>query len=436
MQATAQITAQPRRENKISIWLDKILSQPYLYALFTLIALKPRALCDMDELMASILHLTAFPLFRTATYVIFTLVLACYALRWALRDICRVNKTLCSILGMFLFLAGITFVFDGASGYHIDWHAGFALMMMIDMGLQREKKSLLRGMTGALEFWVYLNVVSFAIFPRSLTLDGSAPGWMLGNRAFYYRILFPALAFALLRYQACGRQYALRTALMALLALITIAHQGGGTALVGIALWMGLMLWCNRRALPRYVTPFVFTLLAAAVFAGIQYFDLQNLFASLITGVLHKNTTLSGRTVIWDRTMTVVFNNPITGVGYLPVAYMHELLGGASYSHTHNQLLELLLHGGMVAVALYLAAVYFASAEAVKYRRSRQTKLIALLLCAFSLMGVAEIFHNDPIYYALFVLLSRADCLSQEDKMLPRISVIKRIRRDLKKKKA
>ncbi len=431
----AVLQAPVRRENTISIWLDRIFSQPYLYAFFALIALKPRALCDVDELLASVLQMESFPLFRVAMYVIFSIVLLCYALRWLLKDIGRVNKTLLCILFMFLYLAGITFVFDGASGYHIDWHAGFALMMMIDMGLQREKKSLIRGLTGAFEFWVYLNAISFVVFPNSLDPTNLTPAWILDSRVYYYRIVFPALTLALVRHHVCGREFLLRTVLMVLLNAVTVIHQGGGTALIGVGVWLVLILWCNRRALPRYATPFVFTFLAAAIFVGIQYFDLHNLFASLITGVLDKRMTLSGRTDIWDKTMAVVFNNSITGVGYLPVAYMRQLLGGRAFSHTHNQLLELLLHGGAIAVVLYLSAACFASQEAVKYRRSPAVKQIALLLCVFAVMGVVEIFHNDPIYYALFVLLSRADCL-QEGKKLPRISVIKRIRRDLRQKKA
>lgn len=435
MQAIAETGAPLRRDNKISTWLDRIFSQPYLYAFFALITLWPRALGDVDALIASVLQVESFPLFHVTTYIVFTFVLASYLLRWALKDIKRVNKTLLCILFMFLYLAGITFIFDGASGYHVNWHAGFALMMMIDMGLQREKKSLLRGMTGAFEFWVYLNMISFVVFPNSLTPKTPNDAWILDNHVYYYRVLFPALALALVRYRVCGREFYARTILMTLACLATVARQGGGTALIGVALWLALTVWCNRRALPRYITPLTFTLLAAVVFIGIQFFDLLNLFVSLITDVLDKRMTLSGRTEIWDKTMTVVFKNPITGVGYLPVAFMREMFGGENYSHTHNQLLEIMLHGGAIALCLYLAAVYFASKEAVQYRRSPTVKNVALLLCVLAVMGVVEIFHNDPTYYALFVLLSRADCL-QDGKPLPRISVIKRIRRDLKRKKA
>ncbi|MBQ4552971.1 MAG: O-antigen ligase family protein [Clostridia bacterium] len=426
---------QVHERGKVSAILDLIFSQPYLYAFFSVIALKPRALCDVDALLASVLGVERFPLFYTTTYLIVALVLIGYVLRWALKDIRRVNPTLISILGMFLYLDGITFVFDGASGYHIDWHAGFALMMMIDMGLQRERDSLLRGLTGALECWVYLNVICFVVFPNSLLPAGRHPEWLLGNHVFYYRIVFPALTLAFVRYFVLGKTYLLRTVIMALAAGVTIAYQRGGTALIGIAVLLLLTFWCNRRALPRYISPVLFTVLAAMILIGIQFFDLLNLFSTLITEVLHKSMTLSNRTVLWDKIMDIIFKNPLTGVGYFPVAYMKEIMGGA-YSHTHNQLLELMLHGGAIAVGMYLAAIYFATKEALLYRRSLAVKAVTLLVCTLAIMGVAEIFHNDPIYYALFIFLSRADCLTEGVKQQPRISLIKRIKRDLRIKKA
>ena len=435
MQTTAENKRNsPNTSCSITTRLDRLFSRSWLYGVFALICIRPRALLDVDQLLASALHLTAFPLFEIATYAIFALVLLCYLLRWSAGAIRKFNPTLLCITGMFLFLALITFVFKGASGYHMDWHAGFALMLMIDMGLQRERKSLICALTGALEIWVYLNIISFIAFPHSFTPDESVKEWLLGNHVFYYRTVFPALALALVRYHLLGKRYKLRTVLLILACILTVLRQRGGTALVGAAAFGALLLWCSRRALPRYITPLVCVTFAAIAFIGIQYFDLLNLFAGLITKGLGKTMTLTKRTIIWDNMMAIVFNNPITGVGYFPVAYMSEL-NGWHVAHTHNQLLEILLHGGVIALALYLLAVFYASREALRYRRSPLVKTVTLLLCTFAVMGIAEIFHNDPIYYALFIFLSRSDCLVKDVKQLPRISVFTRIKRDLNKAK-
>lgn len=420
---------------RVDSFLRNAFCEPYLYGVFSLIMLSTRTMKDLDDFLGTITGIASFSVFRMAIYGASAVVMICYLLRIVLGRVERVNKTLICILAMFLYLAGITFVFKGASGYHMDWHAGFALMLMIDMGLQCERKSLIRGLTGAFEFWIYLNVFSFVIFPNSLIPNNHTHAWVLGNRAFYYRLAIPALALALLRYQVLGKTWKLRTILLAAGCLCCFVVQRGGTGIMGIALMLGMAIWCRKRALPRYMTPLVGTIAAALIFVGIYFVDVQNMFAFLIADVLGKSMTMSGRTEIWDIVVPAVMKNPITGIGYLPVAFMRSLLGRVSYSHTHNQLLELMLHGGVIAAGLYLTAVYFASREAVRYRRSAAVKTMTLLACAFVLMGVVEIFHNDPIYYALFIFLSRADCLTEDVKQLPRISVVKRIGRDLKKLK-
>ncbi|MBR5231951.1 MAG: O-antigen ligase family protein [Clostridia bacterium] len=436
MRANIGSTA-PRRNllQTLNALLDKILSTPSLYAVLCVIFLQPRIFLHRDEELAAALNLPSFPFFRILLYGLLTLVFLCYALRKTTGKTLKSNPALLCITGMFLYLAVITFVFDGASGYHIDWHCGFALMMLIDMGLQRERNSLVRGFTAALEIWVYLNVLMILLFPESFAASPTRKEWLIGNRVVYYRIVFPALAMALVRYHVLGKKMKWRTFLLIGACAFTVIIQRGGTAMISAALFVGLLIWCSRRALPRYITPVTFILVALLVFVGIHFFDVHKLFAEFITKGLGKTITLSSRTLIWKKAMQIVFKNPITGIGYLPVAYKWEILGRKAASHTHNQLLELMLHGGIIAVFLYLGAVFFSAKAALQHRRSPAVKTVAILVCTFAFMGVVEIFHNDPIYYALFVLLARADCLAKDVKQLPRISIFTRIKRDIKKTK-
>jgi len=434
MQATHDTPYSQGLLQTISSFLEKVFHYPYLYSFFALICLNTRTLLNTDSLLASILHVPSFPLFKVLTYFIFAAVFLCYAVRWINGTIKRCNPTLLCIVGMFLFLSLVTFLFNGASGYHPHWHAGFALMLIFDMGLQCERKSLIRGLAGAYEFWVYLNLFSFIIFPSSFSPRASVKDWILDSHVFYYRIVFPAFSLALIRHHLLGSKKDWRMLLLASACLLTVYHQQGATALIGIAVFLALLIWYNRRAMPRFTTPLVFTAVSILIFISIQYFNLLNLFESIIVKDLGKNISLSGRTRIWDKTLSILFKNPVTGVGYLPVAYMRDLFWQWA-PHTHNQILELLLHGGFVTLIFYFAALFFSSREAVRHRRNPAVKALSFLLCTFSLMGVVEIFHNDPMYYALFVFLSRADCLTQDVKQLPRISMLTRIKRDIGKVK-
>lgn len=407
--------------------LDSILSCPPVYFLLAFPAIRPSQLNDWNAQLFGTL-----PVFQLLISLAVTLVLFAYVFRWITGAIQRKNPTLLCIALLFLWLDGVTLLYGGASGYHLFWRCGFSLMLMLDMGLQREKESTLQGITAALALWIFINLLSLVLYPGGMVTDDPlSPEWVLGSRAIYYRIVFPALAFALIRYHVLGKKVRIQTVVLMTACILTVALQRGGTGLIGFALLMFLLFWCCRRALPRYITPLIFTGIALLVFIGIVYFRIHYAFEWLIAGVLGKSMTLSSRTDIWQIALTLAFKNPVTGVGLLPLTYMAPLLGG--FNHTHNQLLEILLHGGFVALGLYLGALYFASREALAHRRSAAVKTAALLMAVFAFMGVSEMFHNEPLYYALIVLLSRADCLAKGGKSLPRISLKKRLMRDLKR---
>ena len=116
---------------------------------------------------------------------------------------------------------------------------------------------------------------------------------------------------------------------------------------------------------------------------------------------------------------------------------MRQLFGSTfeqPLNHTHNQVLDLLLHGGLLALLPYLGMVYIATRQTLLYRRSAAVKTAAILLMTFLFMGTVDIFHNEPIYYPLFMLLARADRLAEGGKALPRISLWERARRDVRGK--
>ena len=84
---------------------------------------------------------------------------------------------------------------------------------------------------------------------------------------------------------------------------------------------------------------------------------MQNLFAFLIEDILHKNLTLTGRTVIWDRTLELIGEKPILGHGVpfyedrkLQYAIETKWINKAAGLHAHDRFLETLYRGGNCAV--------------------------------------------------------------------------------------
>lgn len=428
--------------NKIDRALDKLLSQPIFSLFFVLLAVRANDLKKADEAIARAAGWQSFCGLRALLWALCAVVALIYVLRLARGMLRQKSPALWCLLAMHAVLIAMTLVYHGATGYWLNWAAGLALCLLLDMGLQREREATLEAFSLALLAWLLANLPVRILIPWGLNGPDSnplfVPEWLIGNRVFYYRLAFPALAFEMIRAQREEGRYGLRTLLVFVVVTATVALQRGGTALMGYALLLAMLFFFGRRALPRYALPITMLGVSVLLFIGLHFFHIQEAFAFLIQRVLGKDMTLNYRADVWTEALDTVKRYPVTGVGYLPLSYMRELFHSTPetpLNHTHNQVLELLFHGGVLALLPFIGMTAWTSHEALRYRRSPAVKTAAILLMVFLFMGTVDIFHNEPLYYPLFILLGRADCLAGEEDALPRISFFARLRRDLKQRK-
>ena len=411
--------------------LDRWLQRPGIYAILVFCLARAHDAKKFEAQIYGWLGVNAsFPFLRVLVYALCALVYTVYAYRYFTDRIPAKKHMLWAVGALFAALWASTMLHLGDSGYHIDWHAGFALMLILDMGLQRERDSTLNAFSMALTLWLLLNLISIMAYPHGYLWPSDdpfyAPEWLLGTRVYYYRIAFAALGFEIVRAQAARGRWTLRTCGVLGLVILTAAIERGGNALAGLALLLVLLSFFRYRALPRYAAPVSFAVLAGVFFIALYH----NWLGWLVGDVLGKSVTLGTRVDGWHKSLAIIAQHPLTGIGLRPIAYTFELLG---YSHTHNHMLELLLHGGVIALIPYLAMIVLSTREALRYRRYAPVKTAALLLGVYLFLGATEIFHNDPIYYPLFILLSRADCLIAGGHRQPCISAWERMKRDRKR---
>ena len=407
--------------------LDRILAYPLVYAILAFVLLRVHKAAHFEQMLYSALGVqSGFPLLRILVYTVCAGIYAVWVFRWWTGRLKGANTMLLTVGGMFVLLWISTALHLGDSGYHIDWHAGFALMLLLDMGLQRERGSVLNGFSWALLAWVLLHLLSMAIYPHGYfwqeTNDNSfyVPEWLLGTRTMYFRITLCALGFEAVRAQACRGRWELRTVFVALIVLVTVILQRGMTAIIGMGFLVLLLAVLRGHALPKWLNPVTAAVLSVLLTALLL---IPRNEAGAVTQALGKDVTMLERTDAWRAALSEVRSNWLLGIGQHPIAENEEWLGAA---HTHNQMIELLLHGGVLTLAVYLGMIVLAGRAALRFRRSAAVKTAALLLMAFLIMGTVEIFHNEPVYYPLFVLVSRAEYLSAGSAELPDLRLLRR----------
>lgn len=103
----------------------------------------------------------------------------------------------------------------------------------------------------------------------------------------------------------------------------------------------------------------------------------------VVLGMLDKDITFSGRTKIWRNLLDVLRDNIILGRGYISSEQFVRYSGMSAGTNAHNAAFQLLMFGGVVALALYL----FMLVLSVKRNRKRYNQQeIFLMAGLYSLL--------------------------------------------------
>jgi O-antigen ligase len=194
------------------------------------------------------------------------------------------------------------------------------------------------------------------------------------------------------------------------------------TAMACIAVGVGILIALRSRWIRENFGAFV--LLGAMSAVVVFLFDLKPLVTRLITDLLGRDSTLTGRDDIWEAVLRED-TNPIIGVGAYSF-WMGDRIARVSEGWTHamneahNGYLETYLNVGLVGVGLFLVMMGSAIRDALrKLKDSEQERSegfrLALLIAAL-LYNVTEAVINrlDMVWFGLLIVILMGGLKMQE----------------------
>lgn len=150
------------------------------------------------------------------------------------------------------------------------------------------------------------------------------------------------------------------------------------------------------------------------------FLRVQEYFAYFITNILHKDLTLSFRTLIWDQAISAIEKKPFLGYGY--ETYEGVALHCHGANHPHNYILTLLLRGGFIGFIAYCCILLYANVDLKKQQHDKNYKTyvfvmgVSLLLCTF-----------DSFDYVFFYLILLAPALIFDNKSHASPSIVSNV---------
>ena len=282
-----------------------------------------------------------------------------------------------------------------------------AFCMLLELSLRDSPEKALDMLVLPMTVLVLANFVLMCIYPTALCTGGSYNYRynFLGIDNFLAPILVPYMFLVALRSTMKTGGLDFFAYAMMVVSCLSIMLIWAATGLMGMAVALVFLLFFYQRKGQRLFN-FVTTMLVAfGLFYGVVVFRLQDLFAFFIEGVLHKGLSFTGRTDIWDEAIAMFLLSPFLGYGYTATGKVYRLVKN-KYYHAHNAFLEILVEGGLGAMAGYLIMLERAGKQLMIYRKHDYACLISAGLMASFLMMSMESYldSNGLLIYALIFL--------------------------------
>jgi O-antigen ligase len=210
------------------------------------------------------------------------------------------------------------------------------------------------------------------------------------------------------------------SALGIVLALTTLLMSRSGTGVLMVFLISGIFGICLLSARGRQVPPLIAGLFLAVFCAVIGIVSVSNV--DIVGGVLNslgKDSTLTGRTILWDEAIRLFEQRPWLGLGYnsywnSPECATLSINVGGWLGSFHNIYLDRLVDVGGVGLALFLIALANVIRTSwMKFQKDR-TAISAwpfVYTCYIAALGTSEfpIFWNGE-FQLLLSFAAAATC--------------------------
>ena len=304
------------------------------------------------------------------------------------------------ILFLQSYLVAVTFFNDGRIAAAIVALAKVAaLFILLEAGLRTNKEGMLLAIrllfcmlalitlitTLASTDGMYYTDYASSISPYESVRD-NARRFFLGHKNSLIPSLMPGALCSVLLWMDRERRSDLAIMVLYFAAMLTVAIVVESVLSFLTCILLIASVKFAQSKIAQDLHPLALLAFVVALNFGVTVFGIQDLFTNAL-GYLGRESTLSGRTDIWECAMSTIANNPIFGYGVESEAISRSRLNG--FSTAHNLYLTTLYYGGITALAFLLASIGVALYK-TKKKASNCTAFSKLFLIAMMIMGVVE----------------------------------------------
>lgn len=294
----------------------------------------------------------------------------------------------------------MTIVNQGTLLMWIDqFYAPFGAICLVLAVYRSRGTQLLYAVLGVSFFMLVCNLVTGFLYPGGIW---APQRYFYGNRNAIFLLVLPSLGASLILDAYAKKTISLRTILIGLTCSISIAVFRSATSTMAFMFLVIGACAVQSASLRRALNGASCLISYFAILFGLIALRLQERFSEALSFLFGKDTTLSGRTQIWDTILNQEGRrNMLLGHGAQDYSYINV---DGIWLDAHNQMLHLWFIGGICALVLFLGMLVLAYRALYQQRTHLPVALWAIITTAFLIVGLTE---SDP-YCQFYLILAMA----------------------------
>lgn len=138
----------------------------------------------------------------------------------------------------------------------------------------------------------------------------------------------------------------------------------------------------------------------------LTYDNLSDSINAIIANILilfGKSTDFSGRLPIWKAAIQLIKKSPIIGYGIVDSRVFVRLSGIMGGTHSHSYILNILIMGGFICLAIHIVLYYFTISQITRSKKNQLSYLIGFVLGAYFFSGITNINFYSGFFNSLFI---------------------------------
>lgn len=276
-----------------------------------------------------------------------------------------------------------------------------------------KKKCSINCMYYPLLLLLLLNILSYAFYPNGIYTSFGANGsfysdrnWIMGGKnAYYYYLLF-AITIKLIRED---KQMFIYNHLFDDIIFYTIIFinifvmSGSATTIIGICMIVvysfshGIVLKNSKK----YV--YLYWILAILIFY-LVVLNNDGILMNVISEIFGKSMTFTGRTMIWEKTISTLEDYVWFGRGFEDPLVTNTIIGQAS---SHNKYLWIVYRGGLTSMLTYVYFLQYCTKKIMEKYRWDIFQKFSFIFFSILVCWMTECYDNNIFIFAFFVICVR-----------------------------